>query len=103
MAYSELPSRPFLGIPSPTHSFFPVLKPFFSTNLSHCIALPFFLLKYLLHGFPGLFTVLSGHICFLLLVFFVFTLFSCRFRAVDSFIRLILLQQSAVTSSSNSQ
>jgi len=33
------------------------------------VALPFFLLKYLLHGFPGLFTVISGHICFLLLVF----------------------------------
>ena len=40
--------------------------------------------KYLLRGFPGLFTVISEHICFLLLVFFsVFTLFSCRFRAVD--------------------
>jgi len=35
--------------------------------------LPFFLLKYLLHGFPGLFTVISdGHIRFLLLVFFCF-------------------------------
>ena len=33
---------------------------------------------------PGLFTVISEHICFLLLVFFsVFTLFSCRYRAVD--------------------
>ena len=29
------------GIPSPTHSFFPGLKPSFSTNLSHCS--PFFL------------------------------------------------------------
>jgi len=29
----------------------------------------YFLLKYSLHGFPGLFTVISEHICFLLLVF----------------------------------
>ena len=37
-----------------------------------------------LHGFCRLFTVISERICFLLLVFFpVFTLFSCRFRAVD--------------------
>jgi len=28
--------------------------------------------KYLLRGFPGLFTVISEHICFLLLVFFLF-------------------------------
>ena len=35
-----------------------------------------------LHGFPRLFTVISEHICFLLLVFlFLFALFSCRFRA----------------------
>ena len=33
--------------------------------------------------FELLFTVISGHICSLLLVFSVFTLFSCRFRAVD--------------------
>jgi len=33
---------------------------------------------------PRLFTVISEHICFLLLISFsVFTLFSCRFRAVD--------------------
>ena len=32
---------------------------------------------------PDCFTVISEHICFLLLVFSVFTLFSCRFRAVD--------------------
>jgi len=42
-----------------------------------------FLLQYSLHGFPGLFTVIFEHICFLLLVFLFFTLFSCRFRAVD--------------------
>ena len=32
----------------------------------------FLLLKYLLRGFPGLFTVISQHMCFLLLVFFPF-------------------------------
>ena len=36
-----------------------------------------------LHGFPRLFTVISEHICFLLFSFSVFTLFSCRFDAVD--------------------
>jgi len=62
------------GIPSPTHSFFPGLKPSFSVNPSHCSP-SFLLLKYLLRGFPGLFTVISEHICFLLLVFSsVFTL-----------------------------
>jgi len=54
-----------------------------SSTIFPTVALPFFKLKYLLHGFPGLFTVISWHICFLLLVFSVFTLFSCRFRAVD--------------------
>jgi len=53
------------GIPSPTHSFFPGLKPSFSANPSHCSP-SFLLLKYLLRGFPGLFTVNSEHICFLL-------------------------------------
>ena len=43
------------------------LKPF-SANPSHCSP-SFLLLKYSLHGFPGLFTVISEHICFLLLVF----------------------------------
>ena len=33
---------------------------------------------------PDCSSVISEHICFLLLVFSVFTLFSCRFRAVDS-------------------
>ena len=48
------------GIPSPTHSFIPGLKPSFSANPSHCS--PSFLqLKYLLRGFPGLFTVISEH------------------------------------------
>ena len=66
----------------PTHSFTPGLKPSFFANPSHCSP-SFLLLKYSLHGFPGLFTVISEHICFLLLVFSVFTLFSCRLRAVD--------------------
>ena len=42
-----------------------------------------FLLHDSLHGFPRLFVVISEHICFLLFSFSVFTLFSCRFRAVD--------------------
>ena len=58
----------------PTHSFTPGLKPSFSANPSHCSP-SFLLLKYLLHGFPGLFTVISEHICFLLLVFFCFYTF----------------------------
>jgi len=33
-----------------------------SLQIIPTVALPFFLLKYLLHGFPGLFTVISGHI-----------------------------------------
>ena len=70
------------GIPSPTHSFIPGLKPPFSANPSHCS--PSFLpLKYSLRGFPRLFTVISEHICFSTFIFSVFTLFSCRFRAVD--------------------
>jgi len=56
------------GIPSPTHSFIPGLKPSFSANPSHCSP-SFLLLKYSLRGFRGLFTVISEHICFLLLVF----------------------------------
>ena len=49
-------------------------------NSSHCSP-SFLLLKYLLRGYPRLFTVISEHICFSF--FSVFTLFSCRFRAVD--------------------
>jgi len=44
------------------------LKPSFSANPSHCSP-SFLLLKYSLHGFPGLFTVISEHISSLLLVF----------------------------------
>jgi len=55
-----------------THSLFlSRLKTFLLYKSFPAVGLPFFLLKYLLHGFPGLFTVISdGHICFLLLVFF---------------------------------
>ena len=62
----------------PTHSFTPGLKPSFSANSSHCSP-SFLLLKYSLHGFPGLFTVTSEHICFLLLVclFLHFLVVSC--------------------------
>jgi len=70
------------GIPSPTHSFIPGLKPF-PANRSHRSPSFLFLLRDSLHGFPRLFTVISEHICFLLFSFSVFTLFNCRFRAVD--------------------
>jgi len=56
-----------LGFPSPTH-FHSRLKTFL-----FCKSFPLqpflFLLRDSLHGFPGLFTVISEHICFLLLVF----------------------------------
>jgi len=42
-----------------------------------------FLLQDSLHGFPRLFTFISEHICFMLFSLSVFTLYSCRFRAVD--------------------
>ena len=57
------------------------LKPSFSANPSQCSS-SFLLLKCSLHGFPGLFTVISEHM-FSTFSFSVFTLFSCRFRAVD--------------------
>ena len=57
-----------------THSLFhPRLKTFL-----FCKSFPpqpfLFLLQDILHGFPGLFTVISEHICFLLLVFLFFIL-----------------------------
>ena len=59
--------------PSPTH-FHSRLKTFL-----FCKSFPpqyfLFLLPDSLHGFPGLFTVISEHICFLLLVFFLFLRF----------------------------
>ena len=62
------------GIPSPTHSFIEGLKPSFSANPSHC-SLSFLLPKYLLHEFPGLFAVISEHICFSTFSFFCFYTF----------------------------
>ena len=53
--------------PSPLHSSTPGLKLSFSTNLSHH-SQPFLLLDWL-HGFLGLFTDTSEHICFYSLVF----------------------------------
>jgi len=58
------------------------VKPSFSANPSHCSP-SFLLLKYSLHGFSGLFTVISEHICSLTFSFSVFTPFSRLFRAVD--------------------
>jgi len=50
------------GIPSPTHSFIPGLKPL-PANLSNCSPC-YFLRHDSLHGFPWLFTVISDHIRF---------------------------------------
>jgi len=71
-----------LCISPPTHSFTPGLKPFFSANPSHCSP-SFLLLKYSLHGFPGLFTVISEHICFLFVVFLFLHFLVVGLRAVD--------------------
>ena len=78
-------ARAWYCIPSPTHSFFPGLKPSLSANPSHCSP-SFLVLKYSLglRGFRGLFAFISEHICFLLLVFFLFLHFLVvGFRAVD--------------------
>jgi len=69
------------GIPSPTHSFIPGLKPSFSVNPSHHS--PSFFLQDSLHRFPRLFTVISEHICFLLFSFSVLHFLVVGFRAVD--------------------
>jgi len=70
-----------LSIPSPPHSFIPGLNLFFSANPTHRSLL--FLLHDLLRGFPGLFADTSEHSRFLLLTFFLFSVFSSWFRAVD--------------------
>jgi len=50
-----------IGIPSPTHSFFPFLKPSFSANPSHCSpSFFFFRIHYTVS--PRLFTVISENI-----------------------------------------
>ena len=70
-----------ISIPSHPHSFIPGLKPPFSAKHSHRSLS--FLLPDWLHGFPGLLTVTSKHIRFLLVsFFFCFPVFSCRFRPV---------------------
>jgi len=72
-----------IGIPSPTHSFIPGLNPSFSANPSHRSFLFSFSPLGLTTWIPQTFTVpTSEHIRF---YFFCFTLFSCRFRAVDYF------------------
>ena len=53
--------------PSPPDSFIPGFKTFFSTNRSRR-SLPFLFPDWL-HGFPGLFTDTSAHICFYFLLF----------------------------------
>ena len=71
------------GIPSRiTHSLFHSrLKTFLFCK--SFLPQPFLFLRDSLHGFPRLFTVISEHVCFLLFSLSVFTLFSCRFCAVD--------------------
>ena len=67
-----------ISFPSPTLSFIPDLKPSFSANPSHC-SLSFFSFRtdYMI---SQTFTVISENIS----VFtFSFSVFSCRFRAVD--------------------
>ena len=67
--------RHFSSVKTPTHSFFPGLKPSFSTNLSHCSpSFLFYLNIYYMDSPDCLLLFLAGHICFLLLVFFCFFL-----------------------------
>ena len=72
-----------IGIPSPTHSFTLGLNPSFSENPPYR-SLSFF--SFMIHymDFPDCLLLLLSISVFLLFIFFsVFTLFSCRFRAVD--------------------
>ena len=69
-----------ISFPSLTHSFIPGLQPSFSAHPSHC-SLSFFS-SGLITWFPRLLLLLLS-ISVLLLTFYCFTLFSCRFRAVD--------------------
>ena len=62
-----------ISIPLPLHSFIPGLKHFFSANPAHR-SLPF--LQDRLHGLPGLLPVFT-------FLVFMFSTFSCWFRAVD--------------------
>jgi len=58
-----------ISFPSPTHSFIPGLKPSFSTNPSHCSLS--FSSSGLTTWIPQTFTVVSEHIRFYFLFFFV--------------------------------
>ena len=70
-----------ISIPSPPHSFIPDLKPPFSANPPHR-SLPFFFRTDYMDSPDCLLLHLSISVL-LLFSFSVFTLFSCRFRAVD--------------------
>ena len=72
-----------IGIPSPAHSFTLGLNPSFSANPPHR-SLSFFSYRIHYMDFPDCLLLLLSISVFLLFSFFsVFTLFSCRFRAVD--------------------
>jgi len=71
-----------IGIPSPTHSFIPGLKPPFSANPSHR-SLSFFFFRIHYKDSPDCLLLLLSIFRLLLFSFSVFTLFSYRFRAVD--------------------
>ena len=70
-----------IGIPSPTHSFIPGLKPPFSANLSHCSFN--FSSSTFTTWIPQIVYCYFWACLFSTFSFSVFTLFSCRFRAVD--------------------
>ena len=72
-----------IGIPSPTHSFTLGLNPSFSANPPYR-TLSFFSFEFHYMDFPDCLLLRLSISVFLLFSFFaVFTLFSCRFRAVD--------------------
>ena len=71
-----------IGIPSPTQSFIPGLKPSSSASPSHrSLSFSFFMTDYM--DSPDCLLLLLSIDVFCFLVFFCFTLFNCRFRAVD--------------------
>jgi len=69
-----------ISFPTPTQSFIPGLKRSFSANPSHHSLS--FSSSGLTTWIPQTIIVTSEHICVYFLVF-LFSLFSCRFRAVD--------------------
>jgi len=73
------------GISSPTHSFIPGLKPPFSANPSHCSPSFFFFRIHYMDSAPPptVYCYFWAHLFSTFSFFSVFTLFSCRFRAVD--------------------